>query len=478
MTIRLTALYIYVAILLVYAWKDWFKSLCGLILMMAVMRHESMPTTMFGIQGFNMWNVLLLGVFLAWIANRRREGFRWDMPRYITVLLLMYLGVIVVGFLRAALDRSYIEEYPLSSLVSEELINTIKWVLPGILLFDGCRTRRRVMMALICLLGVYLLISVQVINRMPLESVLGGRAGIERTRLRVCGEIGYSACDMSAFFAGASWATLAAHPLVRQKKYKVLVLAAAGIVTFGQAMTGGRAGYLAWGATGLVLCLLKWRKYLILAPVVVMLVPIVFPAVNARIWQGFGEIDVTGQTTVDLEEGVTSGRMIFWPHIVDKIVESPWVGYGRLATQRTGLREYLRAEYDESQTVGHPHNMYLETLLDNGILGSIPILLFFALMIVYSGKLFRSDDGLCSAVGGPALSLMLAQLFAGIGAQHFYPLESTVGMWTGMFLAIRVYVERRRVQMDVVPAENSWSRSNPRFSQQVAISSVHTCGLL
>ena len=70
---RVYALYIVVAFLVIYAWKDWFKCLCALILMMAVMEHEDMPKSMFGIQGFNMWNVLFMGVFVAWLASRRRE---------------------------------------------------------------------------------------------------------------------------------------------------------------------------------------------------------------------------------------------------------------------------------------------------------------------------------------------------------------------------------------------------------------------
>ncbi len=384
---------------------------------MVVIQHEDMPKTMFGIQGFNMWNVLFLGVFLAWVASRRREGLTWDMPRHIEVLLLMYLGVILVGFLRSVLDPSTIAYYPLNKQISDQLINTIKWVLPGILLFDGCRTRRRLIMALVCLLVMYFLLALQVVKRLPIDAVLSGDR-IEQTR-KICSDIGYSPVDMSVFLAGASWGILAALPLVRRKKYLIMaLLAAAGIVVLGQALTGGRAGYLAWGATGLVLCLLKWRKYLILAPVIVILLPIVFPGAVERMLRGFGQTDVAGQSTID-DYSVTAGRTLVWPHIVDKIGESPLVGYGRLGMKRTGLADWLKSELNEG--FSHPHNMYLETLLDNGIIGSIPILLFWAMMIVYSARLFRSNNRLCSAVGGLALSMMLAQLFAGIGSQHFYP---------------------------------------------------------
>ncbi len=300
MSIRLTALYLLVAGISIYAWKDWFKSLCGLILFMAIIHHDDMPTNMFGIQGFNVWNIMFLSIFLAWAFNRQREGLVWDMPRHVSVLLLLYLGVIVVGFLRAVLDRSYIEWYPLKNLISEELINTIKWVLPAILLFDGCRTRKRVMGALVCILVMYLLLSTQVGKRMPWESALGGAGErIQRIRLKTCLGIGYSAPNLSTILAGASWGMLAALPLVHRRKYWLLLLAAAGIVAFGQALTGGRAGYAPWGMTGLTLCLLKWRKYLLLAPVAVILLPIVFPGTVERMFYGFGKTDASGQEMVD-----------------------------------------------------------------------------------------------------------------------------------------------------------------------------------
>ena len=167
MSIRLTALYIFVAFLVIYAWKDWFKSLCGLIFLMGVIEHEDMPKSIFGIQGLNTWNVLFVVIFFAWLISRHREKPKWDMPRHINILLLLYLGVIVVGFFRALFDRGYLGGYPIKYFFSEELINTVKWVLPGVLLFDGCRTRKSVMMFLVCLFGMYLLIAIQVVRRLP-----------------------------------------------------------------------------------------------------------------------------------------------------------------------------------------------------------------------------------------------------------------------------------------------------------------------
>ena len=450
MSLRHIALYVLVSGLSIYAWKDWFKSLCGLVLLMAIIEHTDMPKSMLGIQGLNMWNILFAVIFLAWLANRRKQNLHWDMPRNINILLLIYLAVILAGVFRAAFDQGSYSGYPLKSLLSEQLINTIKWVLPGVLLFEGCRSRRQVLMVLACLLAMYFLIGVQVARRIPASAILSEEA-IEVARNK-CSDIGYSAVDTSVFLAGAFWAMMASLQMFTQKKYKVIVLAAAGLVVFAQALTGGRAGYVAWGATGFVLCILKWRKYLLLAPVVVILLPIVMPGAAQRMFVGFGTTDITGQSTAD-KNAITSDRMIIWPYVIHKIGKSPLIGYGRLAMNRTGLAATIESDH-LGIGAAQPHNMYLETLLDNGIIGSIPILIFWGILVVYAGRLFRSDNRLCSTVGGVALAMMLTQLVAGIGSQHFYPEESTLGVWTAMFLMLRVRLEQAKVREETVTVEN------------------------
>jgi len=377
------------------------------------------------------------------------------MPRHISVLLLLYLGVILVGFLRAVFDRTYIEDYPLKNLVSEELINTVKWVLPGILLFHGCRTRRRVLMALVCLLVMYGLIAIQVIRQVPYSSVLETGSTLITDRFEVQ-SMGYNADNASAILAGAFWGTVAVLPLISRKGHKVMVVAAIAMIALGQALSGGRAGYIAWGGIGLVLCLVKWRKQLLLAPLVVMLLPIVFPGAMDLMYHGIGLTDVAGQATND-RGAISSGRNLFWPLVTAKISESPIIGHGRLAMKRTGVKKATEEIWGEGEGIGHPHNMYLETLLDNGILGSMPIFLFWGMVVIYTTRLFRNSNRLFSAVGGLTLSLVLAQLFAGLGAQHFYPMPETFGMWMAIFLAMRVYVEEKRAQVDAISAECYWN---------------------
>lgn len=467
MGIRAIALFVVVGGLCIYAWRDWFLSLCGLILLMAVIEHDSMPKAVLGISGLNPWNVLFLVISLAWMTGRRSEGLTWDMPWLVKMLLFMYLVVVLVGLVRFIFNLGYCRLF----LIVDFWINPLKFALVGILLFDGCRTRRRLLIAIVCLLSMYALIAVQVVRRLPASSVLHADSSINSTR-NACSKIGYSAVDMSAMLAGVSWGILAVLPVVKPRKYRPLVLAVAGIVFFGQMLTGGRAGYLAWVGTGLTLCLLKWRRYLILIPVLVLLFSAMFPGAVERMLHGFGVTDVAGESTTD-NYAVSSGRLLVWPYVIDKFGQSPLIGFGRMSMHTTGLRDQMAMKgYSD---FGHPHNMYLETLLDNGMLGSLPILTFWIIMAVYAGRLFRSGNPLYSAVGGLVLSLVMAQLIAGIGAQHFYPEESTLGVWSAMFLSLRVYCEEKRARTVGGIAENY---PYEQLLPQVAVASAATyCGI-
>ena len=131
-----------------------------------------------------------------------------------------------------------------------------------------------------------------------------------------------------------------------------------------------------------------------------------------------------------------------WPYVIEEIEKSPLVGYGRMAMIRIGLAGEMR---EIGLEFSHPHNVYLDTLLDNGIVGSLPIFLFWGLVLIYSTRLFRSKDTLSSVIGGVVFSLTFAQLVSGIGSQHYYPRISTFGLWAGTFIMLRVKVAETQV---------------------------------
>src|SRR5437867_1200854 len=104
--IRLILLSAAVVLLGIYAWRDWYKSLCGLVILMAFLEHPDMPKSMFGIQGLNLWNLLFLVIILAWAAQRAGERLTWDLPRACQFFLISFLLVVTAASVRLIEDRS------------------------------------------------------------------------------------------------------------------------------------------------------------------------------------------------------------------------------------------------------------------------------------------------------------------------------------------------------------------------------------
>ncbi|MEI6916301.1 MAG: O-antigen ligase domain-containing protein, partial [Armatimonadota bacterium] len=194
--IRITLLLLLVAFFSIYAWKDWFVSLCAAVLLLAVVQHPDFPNSIGGIQGANPWNVLMISVTLAWAARRGEEGHEWDLPPLAGWMLCACLAVVVVGVIRLLLN-----DYPTgetnATIISEYFVNTVKWVIPSLLLFDACRTRQRVLIALGIILCLYFLLAVQVIRWMPLSAVGSGNDLSSRASKITQNEIGYNRVTLS-----------------------------------------------------------------------------------------------------------------------------------------------------------------------------------------------------------------------------------------------------------------------------------------
>ncbi len=436
--IRISLLLLLVAFFSVYAWKNWFVSLCGAILLMAVIQHPDFPQSIGGIQGANPWNLLLLSLVLAWAAQRGEDGHEWDLPPMAGRMLFACLAVVVVGVVRLLLN-----DYPTGetngTILSEYFVNTVKWVIPSLLLFDACRTRRRATIALGIILSLYFLLAVQVIRWMPLSSI--GDSGDDfsaRASKMIQNEIGYNRVTLSMMLAGASWAALAAIPFLKQNLLRFIVLGAAGTIAFAQALTGGRTGYVTWMGIGVLLAALRWRKLLLVIPVVLAAAAIGLPGVRERMLQGFGGKEGNFAVGTSAYE-MTSGRDIAWPAVIEAIRIAPLLGYGREGMKTTGIADQLMNEYGES--FPHPHQAYLQLLLDNGIIGFLLVISFFLYVARKSiTYVLERNDPLVCAIGCTAFCLVLALMIGAFGGQTFYPREGAAGMWAAIGLLLRVHV--------------------------------------
>lgn len=456
--IRSTLLWLFIAWLSVTTWKDWYKGACGLVFLMAILEHHDMPHAILGIPGLNPWNIMLLITLCSWLFHKQQEGLHWDMPRGINLLLILQLLLFAIGFLRIVFDETGLKEIQIlrdyglnyatgAGLWNEYLVNTLKWAVPGLLLFHGCNSRSRLMMALFSLLLMYIVLSLLVYKAIPPWKIINVDS-LTKYALKLDNRVGYHRVDLSAMLAGASWALFSVVTLVRKNWQRSGLLMAGGMVILGQALTGGRSGYVAWSLIGLLFAFFRWRKLLIVVPLIIVMLLTFIPQISDRVMVGFNSREASGYSdsdnTVDLDT-VTAGRDGIWRLSLNKFRESPMIGHGRLAVVRTGVISKSIEELGEP--FGHPHSAYIEQLVDNGILGLIIILLFYLSVSRMSLSLLRDKStSLHVAVGSVALAIILAQLITSLTAQSFYPRQGVVGMWCAIGLMLRVYVERAKAR--------------------------------
>jgi len=317
------------------------------------------------------------------------------------------------------------------------------------MLFDACRTRRRTTIALGTILLLYLLLSVQVIRWMPFSEAGGGSGMSGRASKIIQNEIGYNRVTLSMMLAGASWASLATLPILKKNSHRLVLFAASCAIILGQALTGGRTGYVTWIAIGVVLAALRWRKLLLLLPLGVVIIATALPSVRDRMLHGIGGKE--GNFTVQNNAyEMTSGRDIAWPVVIAKIWKAPLLGYGREGMVTSGARDFLLNNYNES--FPHPHEAYLEQLLDNGIAGFLIVIPFFFYVLFRSLRLvLERDDPLLCAVGCAAFCLVTALMIGAFGGQTFYPREGAVGMWAAIGLVLRVSLLRQQSRWTGMP---------------------------
>lgn len=436
---------------MIYAWRNWFVGVLGLMLLSVVMQRQDFPTHLVGIPGLNPFNMLLLSTVSAWFVHLHAGGRGIDLPNSVKILLMIVLAVLLATYLRGVFDLKSIPHSPFlgrryrrpspMEFTGEFVINRIKFVLPALLLFDACRKRGRVLVAAGAIIVCALAYALMVIKHVPVGSLFGG--DFMQYRHRIDRDIGLMAIDMSMLLAAAFWATVSFAVLVLRKKWqRVAMCGVLAVLFLGMTLCHSRGSYIGFVAAGLVFAIARWRSLLAVLPVLIIVVCVAFPSIPDRMLMGVGEIDATGQSYNNMDE-ITAGRFTdLWPAAIEQFEKGPLIGFGALACRRTELRDRW-LEIAGAPT--HPHNAYLELLLDMGILGTLPLLIMYGGIFAITWKLFRiRNDSFAAGIGGMGLASITVLLVTAMGAQSFYPTQSTILSWCTWALSMRLLLDVQR----------------------------------
>jgi len=412
-----------------YAWRDWFASACALVVLCAFAKHPEIPRTVGGIPGANLWNLLFVCVVVAWLATRKPNPAWRSCGRFVTPVFTLYVLLLVVAYLRSAMDFS--DSIPAkqgllppsqAAFLMEYLLNPAKYLVLAALVFDGARTRNRLMLAYGAIIAQVLLFTLMTLRYIPLESLLmPSVTSVSESAFRRSFQtvFGFNANDLALVFAAGFWAIIASFPLLKNWRWwwKALASGASVLVALSTLMTNSRAGYLALVCGGMVFGVLRYRWLLVAIPVCAGIVLMVFPNVADRVSFGIGDVDVSGEQ-VQNWDSISAGRITeIWPYVFDEIGNAPLLGQGRITIYRSSIYGQIPG------CPGHPHNAYLEMLLDGGAVGLVVTVLLFVGFPVLAYARRCNENGLLTTVLYAGLAGATTILVMSLSGQSFWPRE-------------------------------------------------------
>jgi O-antigen ligase len=179
--------------------------------------------------------------------------------------------------------------------------------------------------------------------------------------------------------------------------------AAFALVSVGLLLTASRGAAVAYLVI-LGVWLLRRRKAIDLA-LGLALVVVLFVALPDSVWTrlGMGLDDTRLTTTHNMDDPLTKGRIASWAILAPDVLKSPVWGQG------IGSTAWSVAVTAGRYRATHPHNLYLEILLDLGVLG------FAAVLYLY----YRYARTFRRLTAEPSLSPVLRDYFRGAYASFF-----------------------------------------------------------
>jgi O-antigen ligase len=422
------------ALLLLY---DYRIGLALLIFILPFENAQILPK----IGPLNALNVLILGVVLAFLLQvAMRKLTARPMAVLVPRTLFLYyvvpvtVAVIVGSFHFKEIGRLYVlnnfpdgytlANYWVSHYFKHLLLVAVACVIASTV-FEAGTGRKIILMALLAPM-------VFVVAQM----IITAQSGLDAYRLQSARAflviLGRQNNEAGVMLVTALGPMLFMREAVRGFWPRVALTLAAILVMIAIVLTGSRGAFVAMAAI-IGLYLLHFRRLrtaffvLTLAVGAVAIAP---DAVQERLLRGLENrrIESIGSRGDEL----TAGRVYVWQSLAPEIKRSPLYGRGLLSTQWS---QYVRSG---AFMANHPHNVYLEILMDAGIYGATCMFIFYRFVwrtFRRLGKDERLDPDVRSYFLG-AWAGFVGMLVYGLTNGHWFPAPEQVFFWIAVGLAI------------------------------------------
>lgn len=414
-----------------------------LILLMPLSASSLFPHAMGGITGLNPLNVLLLAT-LASLMLQRGALKEWSrLPS--KQLLLFYLAPLMVAGL---MGMRHVDEIPaslnLNGLIAfdsafgyfrDMVMYPMLIVVFSLLVAAAVARSRRPRLFLLPMIASIWLMSLVVIGFVFLSgATLAEMSSAEARGFFV--PLGIHANDLGRLFAVAYALVLFPLPETRDGGLRLLLAVTAGIIVLALTLTFSRGAFLGFFVVnGIFLITRRNAVAMIIGLLFLIALAVAAPeAVYERLSTGM-DGDVNALTAGRVDE--------IWMPLLPELLNSPLWGNGLGAILWSAPQKAGRI-----LEVTHPHNAYLQVLLDMGLLGAGLIAAFFR-HIWRSFREQADNPNLTPVLRGfhrGAMAGLASFLVAGFAGSSLYPCFEQMYIW---FAVGVVYGLRYRQQEGV-----------------------------
>jgi len=378
-----------------------------LILLMPISSSRFFPHAMLGITGLNPLNLLLVGTLGSYLFHRLSDrSLGRFMPRpllwlyVVPILVAGALGSRHFGDIAPILFHGLLEFDNVTGYVRDLVVKPLLIVIFALLVGAAAsRSEKPEKLLIPALISVWVMGSM-VILFVYLSGVTLGELASSTSR-EFLSALGMHANELGRMYEVSYALLLFTWAESKEPRLRFALLASMGLVMIALMLTFSRGAFLGFIVVNVLFLL--WRrnlKTLIFGCLVAAVALLVLPsAVYDRVATGFGRGFGSGSNMI------SAGRIEFlWLPLLPEVPRSPIYGNGLGSilwsdAMRKGAGVTILA-------VGHPHNAYLQALLDMGVAGLIFVCAYFA----HVGKGFRALSA------DPALSPILRGFYLGAAA--------------------------------------------------------------
>jgi O-antigen ligase len=436
---ELEALYLSVALIACLAiMYDFRIGAACIVLLLPVADTSLLPRGLLGIVGLSPVNLLLAGTLASFLLQGRlQRAGRFAPPQ----LLWLYVAPIIVGALIGMPHVADMDPYFYDYMVihfnnepgylREMLIKPMMMVLGALLLGAAvARAQKPERFIIVLAISVWLILALQ----LGFVAYSGVRLGwLASTRMRNFFDgIGLHANDLGRLYVGAYALLLFVWWETKQQALKTFLFITMLALCFGLMLTFSRGAFLGFLlVNGLMLAWKFNARSASLAVLAVVVAAIILPhAVYNRVMLG---VDSGA-------DAVSAGRIDgIWLPLLPEVLKHPLVGDGL-----GSIMWSFPMENGQMLRVGHPHNAFLETLKDMGLIGLTLLLLYY--WHVWKGFRSLGSNAYLSpelrAFFQGATAGLLAFLVTGMSGSSLRPIGEFAYLWLSIGMMYGVLARR------------------------------------